>query len=217
MSSGWPTRLTGLAWAFHRPELLERPAQPGAAVSSVISVAMKPGAIAFTLTPNPPSSRGQRAGEALYDRPSPRSSWPGRGREGRDAGETEDLPVLLRPRSLLGRLAHREGALRWTAITESQSSLAELEQQVVAGHSGVVDQDVERRRARSATRSTAASHGGAVVATLQPRPTASRRGERRVLGGGEAACSSSRSSTATAAPSSAKRWRCPRRCLVRHR
>ena len=55
MSSGWPTRRSGIcsaaAWWKSSTDIFSR-----SAVAAVISVAMKPGAIALTVTPNGPSS-----------------------------------------------------------------------------------------------------------------------------------------------------------------
>ena len=55
MSSGWPTRATGICAAA--PSMKSSNGMPmRSAVALVISVSMKPGAIALAVTPNLPSS-----------------------------------------------------------------------------------------------------------------------------------------------------------------
>ena len=93
--------------------------------------------------PEPTELEGQRAGEALYTGLRRGVVRLAAVAVRRDAGEVEDLPVLLRHERLLGRLAHQEGALEVHVDHRVPVVLTELEQQVVPGDAGVVHQDVQ--------------------------------------------------------------------------
>src|SRR6478735_6726872 len=85
----------------------------------------------------------QRAGEALHSRLRGRVVGLAPVAVGRDAGEVEDLAVLLVHEGLLHGLAHQEGALEVHPHDGVPVVLGQLEQQVVAGDAGVVHQDVD--------------------------------------------------------------------------
>src|SRR6478736_1798754 len=63
--------------------------------------------------------------------------------ESGDAGEADDLAVLLLHEVLLGRPGHQEGPAEVDPDHDVPVVVAHLEQQVVAGDPGVVDPDVE--------------------------------------------------------------------------
>src|SRR5215813_11345899 len=132
MSSGTPIRRMGTVSATASRNL-STVTPRRSAVASVIAVAMKPGAIAFTLMPNGPSSIA-----SVRVKP-----WmPAFAERGRRA-QIDDLAPPLVGHEPLYRTRAEECAAKVNANHRVPVVLGHLEQQVVPRDAGVVDQDVD--------------------------------------------------------------------------
>jgi hypothetical protein len=166
----------------------------GARLASVIAVSTKPGATAFTLIPNGPSSIASVRVKPEC-RPWPRSSSSGRGCRVRDRADVHDLAVpLVDHLSLRGPASGTGPAGSPMTVSQSSSVIlcSRLSRVIPAlltrmsrppAHRSWLDRALDRPRPRRRSRSERAAPASVIARTVS------------------AVSASARSTTATAAPS----------------